>query len=70
MNSTGDSYLEAMYVMKVAVSNWKESRRIEFDPKRIKNKSSDMIVPYYRHSTTELDPTANTFKEAIEKHTM
>ena len=67
MSSTGDSYLEAIYVMNLTASDWGESKRLEFDPKRIKNKSGDRIAAYYRYSTTELDLTANTFKDATAK---
>ncbi len=70
MNSTGDSSLEATYVMNVASSDWKQSARLEFDPKKIKNKSGNKIASYYRYSTTELDLTADTFKEANAKRTM
>ena len=67
MSSTGDSYLEAIYVMNLTNSDWKESDRLEFDPKRVKNKSGDKIAAYYRYSTTELDLTAGTFEEALAK---
>ena len=67
MNTTGDSYLEAMYVMNLADSNFEQSKRLEFDPKRIKNKSGNQVAAYYRYSTTELDLTVDTFKEAIAK---
>ena len=67
MGTTGDSYLEAMYVMNLADSNFEQSKRLEFDPKRIKNKSGSQVAAYYRYSTTELDLTVDTFKEAIAK---
>ena len=69
MDSTGDSYLEAIYVMNLTASDWGKdgSKHLEFDPQRIKNKSGDKIAAYYRYTTTELDLTANTFKDAIAK---
>ena len=67
MDSTGDSYLEAIYVMNLSASNFNDSKRLEFDPKRIKNKSGDKIAAYYRYTTTELDLTASTFKDALAK---
>ena len=69
MDSTGDSYLEAIYVMNLTASDWggEGNKRLEFDPKRIKNKSGDKIAAYYRYTTTELDLTASTFKDAIAK---
>ena len=67
MDSTGDSYLEAIYVMNLTASNLNDSKRLEFDPKRVKNKSGDKIAAYYRYTTTELDLTADTFKDAIAK---
>ena len=67
MDSTGDSYLEAIYVMNLTASNFNDSKRLEFDPKRIKNKSGDKISAYFRYTTTELDLTASTFKEATAK---
>ena len=41
--------------MNTSASNFEQSTRLEFDPKRIKNKSGDQITAYYRYSTTELD---------------
>ena len=69
MNTTGDSYLEAMYVMNLADSNFEQSKRLEFNPKRIKNEneSGNQVAAYYRYSTMELDLTVDTFKEAIAK---
>ena len=69
MDSTGDSYLEAVYVMNLTASDFgkDDSKRLEFDPKRIKNKCGDKIAAYYRYTTTELDLTASTFKDAIAK---
>ena len=67
MDSTGDSYLEAVYVMNLTASNFNDGKRLEFDPKRIKNKCGDKIAAYYRYTTTELDLTASTFKDAIAK---
>ena len=69
MDSTGDSYLEAIYVMNLTASDFGKdgSKCLEFDPKRIKNKSGDKIAAYDRYTTTELDLTANTFKDAIAK---
>jgi hypothetical protein len=69
MDSTGDSYLEAIYVVNLTASDWGDegSKSLEFDPKRIKNKSGDKIAAYYRCTTTELDLTANTFKDGIAK---
>ena len=67
MDSTGDSYLEAIYVMNLSASNFNDSKRLEFDPKRIKNKSGDKISAYFRYTTTELDLTASTFKDALAK---
>ncbi len=66
MDSTGDSYLEAIYVVNLAASNWGEKgiKRLEFDPERIMN---DKIAAYYCYTTTELDLTASTFKDAIAK---
>jgi len=69
MDTTGNSYLEAMYVMNLSKSDWtKDGDRIEFDPKRRKNKSTDKVAAYYRYTTTELDLSAETLKEAIAKH--
>ena len=56
-----------MYVMNLNNSNFSESKRLEFDPKRIKNKGGNQIAAYYRYSTTELDLSVDTFKEAIAK---
>ena len=69
MDSTGDSYLEAVYVMNLTASTFNAagSKRLEFDPKRVKNKCGDKVAAYYRYTTTELDLTASTFKDAIAK---
>ena len=69
MDSTGDSYLEAVYVMNLTASTFNDagSKRLEFDPKRIKNKCGDKVAAYYRYTTTELDLTASTFKDALAK---
>jgi hypothetical protein len=69
MKSTGDSYLEAIYVTNLTASDFGTdgSKRLEFDPKRVKHKCGDKIAAYCRYTTTELDLTASTFKDAIAK---
>jgi hypothetical protein len=67
MDSTGKSYLEAIYVMDVFDSGFKDSNRVEFDPKKRKNKDTEKVAAYYRYTSTELDLSAGTFKEAIAK---
>ena len=59
MDSTGDSYLEAIYVMNLTASDWgdKGNQRLEFDPKRIKNKSGDKIATPPRSWTSQQAPS-------------
>jgi hypothetical protein len=66
MDSTGDSYLAAVYLMKVAPAH--SQINTAFQPKKAKNKNTEKISAYYRFATTELDLEASTFKEAISKH--
>ena len=66
MDSTGDSYLAAVYLMKVAPAH--SQINTAFQPKKAKNKNTEKIAAYYRFATTELDLEASTFKEAISKH--
>jgi len=64
MDMTGDSYLEAIYIMQLFDS---ETKGKAFEPKKARNRNTDKIATYYRFSTTELDLTADTFKQAIER---
>jgi hypothetical protein len=68
MDTTGNRYLVATYVMNLTKSDWTEmGDRIEFDPKRMKNKDTSKVTADHRYTTTELDLTAATLKEAIAK---
>ena len=64
MDHFGDSYLAAVYSMKVRDVTGDGSA---FVPKYTKNKDTDKIAAYYRYTTTELDLDANTLKDAISK---
>ena len=65
MKTYGDPYLAAIYIMSARPSH--SQINISFIPKRANNRDGGQIATYYRHSTTELDLEANTFKEAIAK---
>ncbi len=63
IRSTGESYLETIYIMNLTAPDWNETKRLEFAPTRIKIKSGDRIAAYYHKSSSELDLIANTFKD-------
>ena len=65
MDSSGDSYLAALYLMKVGHAS--NQGNTDFIPKKAKNKDTEKLAAYYRFTTTELDMEATTFKEAIRK---
>jgi len=62
MDHFGDSYLAAVYSMKVKDV---DGRGTTFVPKYSKNKDTEKLAAYYRYTTTELDLDATTFKDAI-----
>ena len=64
MSRFGDSYLAAVYPMKVKDV---DARGITFVPKRVKNKDTEKLAAYYRYTTTEMDLDATTLKDAISK---
>ncbi len=52
MDSTGDSYLAGLYMMKITDP---DSANKAFEPKRANNKDIEKRVAFYRFATTELD---------------
>ena len=62
MDSTGDSYLAGLYMMKISDT---DSTNTAFEPKKAKNKDTDKMAAFYRFTTTEVDLEASTFKQAI-----
>ena len=66
MDYFGDSYLAAIYPLKVRDAHSQLNRA--FIPKQAKNRDTDKIAAYYRFTTTDLDLEADTFKEAISKN--
>ncbi len=65
MDSTGDSFLAAVYLTKV--TDEPSQIHTAFQPKKAKNKNTEKNSAYYRCTTTDLDLEASTFKEAISK---
>ena len=65
MDSVGDSYLAALYIMNIFDSDTPGNK--ELIPKKARNKDTEKIATYYRFSSTELDLEASTFKDAIAK---
>ncbi len=63
MDRFGDSYLTAVYPMKLRDL----TQGTTFVPKHAKNKDTEKLAAYYRYTTTELNLEADTFKEAISK---
>ena len=64
MDMSGNSYLEAIYLMNMFDSDTKHKH---FEPKLKRNRDADKIAAFYRFTSTELDLEASTFKEAIAK---
>ena len=62
MDTTGDSYLAALYLMKIGDAS--NQGNTDFIQKKQKTRT-DKLAAYYRFTTTELDMEATTFKEAI-----
>ena len=62
MDMTGNSYLEAIYLMNIFDSDTKGNK---FEPKSKRHRDTDKISAFYRFTTTTLDLEASTFKEAI-----
>ncbi len=65
MDSTGDSYLAGLYMMKIRDT---ESRNTAFEPKRAKNKDTEKLTAFYRSTTTATEVEAITFEQALSKH--
>jgi len=64
MDVKGNSYLKAIYLMNLSNSDTKGRA---FEPKKAKNRDGHKMSCYYMYISTELDLSATTFKEAIEK---
>jgi len=64
MDMSGNSYLEAIYLMNIFTS---DTEGKAFEPKTKKNRDTEKIAAFHRFTTTELDLEASTFKEAIAK---
>ena len=64
MDHFGESYLAAVYSMKVKDV---DGQGTSFVPKHTKNKDTEKLAAYYGYTTTELDLDATTFKDAIRK---
>ena len=62
MDSTGDSYLAGLYMMKITDT---ESTKTAFEQKRAKNKDTEKLAAFFRFTTTEIDHESSTFKQAI-----
>ena len=62
MESTGKTYLAAIYLMNLQSS---ETKGRAFDPKKARNKDTDKVGAYYLYSSTAMDLSKETFKEAI-----
>ena len=65
MDTTGESYLAGLYLMKITDAG--DQDNTAFIPKKAKSKDTEKLAAYYRFTTTELDLDAATFKEAIGK---
>ncbi len=65
MDSTGNSYLAGLYLMKVTPAD--SQGNTAFEPKTKKNKDTEKLAAYYRYTTTELDLEASTCEQAIAK---
>ena len=63
MDSTGQTYLAGMLLMKVAKV---DTDTLNFEPKKQRNKDTSKVGAYYMYSCTPMDLTKNTFKEAIQ----
>ncbi len=63
MDTTGDSYLAGLYLMKIRDSDSTENA--VFIPKKAKSQDNEKLAAYYRFTATQLDLEASTFKEAI-----
>jgi hypothetical protein len=50
MDTTGDSYLAAIYLMKIRVAGDQEN--IAFIPKKAKSKDTEKLAAYYRFTIT------------------
>ncbi len=61
MDTTGDSYLAALYLMKIGDASTQGNT--DFIPKKDKNKDTEKVAAFYRFTTTHLDMEATTFKK-------
>jgi hypothetical protein len=65
MRSTGDSYLAAVYLMNITVS---ETKGRAFEARKRKNRDTTKVGAYYLYNYVSMDLTKDTFKEAIQNH--
>jgi hypothetical protein len=62
MESTGKTYLRALYIFQ---SERTDKTGKAFEPKKSRNRDDEKIAAYYQYSSTQLDLSKKTFKEAI-----
>ena len=65
MESTGNSYLEAVYLMNITDS---ETKGRAFEPRKRKNRDTAKVGAYYLYNYVAMDLTKDTFKEAIQNN--
>jgi hypothetical protein len=65
MESTGKTYLAAVYLMNITDS---ETKGRAFEPRKRKNRDTTKVGAYYLYNYVAMDLSKDTFKEAIKNH--
>ena len=65
MESTGKTYLAAVYLMNITDS---ETKGRAFEPRKRKNRDTTKVGAYYLYNYVAMDLTKDTFKEAIQNN--